>query len=242
MRRLLFFVLTFLLTVIPVYGDTLEVSDVPFMLPENMRGHQDYEGLVVAVVPIATSEHSNRIFGFDMKEAGVLPVQVVMHNTGTKSFVITARQFFGITYEGTYHSALSAGAVGYRIKDVSVGSNVATQATVQGFWGAALGAGVGAGVGLLTGDLGSGAATGAIIGGGAGVLSGVGDGLSDDWTEKYKQQLAGQTLGNSDLHPGDIRSGFIYLPSKGYCKLRVKLFNVTANRMKEMFFPLYTPE
>jgi len=216
----------------------MKVEDVSFKHPAAIPNNQTIDGLVIAIEPVCSLERCKEIFNTDLKEADVLPVQLIVHNQGDKEFEINHQQIFGITPQGDYQVAFTLGTTANKIRRSSIGTTAVTQTVAGAMVGAAVGAGVGAGVGSAAGDTGQGAEAGAIIGGTAGAAGGLAAGTSDRWTLEFKKQLAIHAFEDRVIYPGDIHQGFIYLRWKPYTKLRMKLFDITDNKNQEVLFPM----
>lgn len=65
-----------------------ETRIVPFKMPEAYHNVQAIDGAKVAAVAYDDSNAAQEAFGFDIRGAGLLPVQVVFDNQGSKSLLI----------------------------------------------------------------------------------------------------------------------------------------------------------
>lgn len=234
-NRLIFYALliTFILSgcAAPLRTDT-----VSFNSPSAYQNKQEIDGLQIAVVPIDSLERSKEFFGTDLKAADILPVHLIVQNSGEKEFEINHQQVFGVTPDGKYTVAYSLNKTAEHVRRSSIGSTAVAGAVAGTLAGAAIGAGIGAGVGYAGGDVSQGAATGAIIGGASGAAVGTAEGLSDSFTVKFKQELANLAFEDRVIFPGDIQQGFIYLKWSSYNKIRVKVLNITDNTIHEIMF------
>ncbi|MDD2219262.1 MAG: hypothetical protein PHO79_01190 [Desulfoplanes sp.] len=239
MRKIKIFTLICSALLIVACAPPMKVEDVSFIPPSSIQGCQNLEGLEIAVEPIDSLHESENIFHTDLKEAQVLPVHIIVQNTGNKEFEINHQQMFGILPNGRYQVAFTLDNAANKIRNSSIGTTAVTQTVAGAALGAAVGAGVGAGIGYAAGDTGTGAGAGAIIGGTTGAVAGLGDGVSDRWTFEFKKQLTTHAFQDRVIYPGDIQQGFIYLRWNKYKKLRMKIFNISDNTTKEMVFPMY---
>jgi hypothetical protein len=214
----------------------LRTDTVSFNSPSAYQNKQEIDGLQIAVVPIDSLERSKEFFGTDLKAADILPVHLIVQNSGEKEFEINHQQIFGVTPDGKYTVAYSLNKTAEHVRRSSIGSTAVAGAVAGTLAGAAIGAGIGAGVGYAGGDVSQGAATGAIIGGASGAAVGTAEGLSDSFTVKFKQELANLAFEDRVIFPGDIQQGFIYLKWSSYNKIRVKVLNITDNTIHEIMF------
>lgn len=216
----------------------LHVEDVAFRTPNSYSNYKTIDGLDIAINPITSKSRLKEFFGTDLKEAGILPVQLIVENKGGNEIEINYRQVFAISNDNTYRVAQTLSTTAKNARKSSIGQTAATGAVTGALVGTAVGAGIGAGVGSAYDEIGEGAKSGAIVGGTTGAATGMGQGLSDSITMKFKKQLAKHAFGDRVIYPGDIRQGFIYFRWIPYKKIRIKLFNITENKNKEIFMPV----
>jgi hypothetical protein len=215
-------------------GLPMEVDTVTFDPPSAISNRQVIDGLEIAVKPIDQLEESEEIFSTDVKDANILPIQLITYNGGVKEFEINHTQIFGITEDGRMTVAYTLNRAAQHVRKSSIGTTAVAGAVTGAVLGAAVGAGIGAGV-----DGSSGAESGAIIGGSVGAASGLGSGLSDSFTLAFKKQLAILAFEDRVVFPGDIQQGFVYLKWQKYNSVRVKVFDITDNKYHELYFPIY---
>lgn len=214
----------------------LNVDTVSFKPPTAYPDHQVLDGLEIALRVVDGKQDCKEIFGTDLKRANVLPVQLVVRNAGQGEFEIDHTQIFGVTPEGEYSVAYTLGRAAQRVRASSIGTTAVAGATAGALVGAAAGAAAGAAVGHAVGETGTGAATGAALGGATGATAGLGEGLSDSFTFEFKKQLATHAFEDRVIYPGDLQQGFIYLKWQPYQAIRMKVFDITQNRIHELVF------
>jgi len=216
----------------------LKTDTVSFKLPSSHQNSKTIDGLNIAVIPIDSKSESEKTFGTDLQTANVLPVQLVVQNTGVKEFEINHQQIFGITPNEELTVAYNLNKTAEHVRSSSIGTTAATHALAGALAGAAIGAGLGAAIGSSSDNSGSGAATGAAIGGAVGGTAGVGEGLSDSITFQFKKELANLSFGDRVIFQGDIQQGFIYFKWKSYNQIRMNVFNITDNKVHELIFSI----
>ncbi|UJS18489.1 MAG: hypothetical protein L3J17_05380 [Candidatus Jettenia sp.] len=214
----------------------LKTDTVSFEPLSSYKNKQEIDSLEIAVVPVDSLEKSKEIFGTDLKSANILPIHLIVQNNGKKEFEINHQQIFGITPDGKYTVAYTLNKTAEHVRKSSIGTTAVAGAVAGTLAGAAIGAGIGAGIGYAGGDASTGVATGAIIGGTAGAATGTAVGLSDSFTVKFKQELANLAFEDKVIFPRDIQQGFIYLKWASYNKIRIKLFDITDNKVHELVF------
>lgn len=216
----------------------LQVDTASFKAPTSYANHQVIEGLEIAIVPIDDKAASKETFGTDMRSAQVLPIQLIVRNAGTREFEINHTQIYGIGAGDQYTVAYTLGRAAERVRGSSIGTTAVAGATAGAVASAAAGAALGAAIGGAGGDAGTGAAVGAAIGATTGTAAGLAEGLSDRFTMEFKRQLATLAFEDRVVFPGDIQQGFIYLKWQPYQSLRIKLFDISANLIHELQFPI----
>lgn len=239
MKKVRLLILAFFVLTVVGCAAPMKVQDVSFTPPEAIPGHLNVDGLMIAAVPIDSLERSNAIFHTDLKDAEVLPVQIIVRNTGKNEIEINHQQIYGITPYGDYQVAFTLDSAATNIRSSSIGRTAVAQTVAGAVVGTVVGVGIGAGIGAAAGDTGTGAQAGAIIGGTAGAASGLAKGMSDRWTFEFKKQLTIHAFEDRVIYPGDIQQGFIYLRWQPYSQLRIKLFDITKNTTHEVVFPFY---
>lgn len=211
----------------------LKTTAPSFRLPSEYRSFIRWEGLEVAIDPIDTVEKSNAIFGTDMWEAMVLPLHLIVRNTGSHEFEIAAVQIFGVTRGGELANSYTLDQAAVRVRESSIGTTAATGALVGGIAGAAAGAAIG---GAIAG--GRGAGTGAAVGAATGGVVGTAEGTSDSIAHRFRRELAAQDFGNRVIRPGYIEQGFLYMKWAQYESVRLLLFDITTNKRQEISVPI----
>lgn len=152
-RRLIAMLLTFIFLV--GCAAPLRTSVAPFYSPELLPNAQTVWQLVIAADVLDTPEKSERVFGPDLAAADVLPVQVIVKNRGSQEYEIDAAQIYGV-FSREYYPAFNLAQAAQRIRESSIGTTVAAQATLGALAGAAAGAAIGAAAGGAVGDAGRG--------------------------------------------------------------------------------------
>jgi hypothetical protein len=215
----------------------LKTSVAPFRLPETLPNNAKVWDLVVGVDVIDTTDESNRIFGTDLKEAGILPVHLIVSNKGSEEYVVDASQVFGAA-GGEYFPAYTLSQAAEVVRESSIGTTIATQAALGALALGIAGAAAGAGIGHAAGDAGAGATAGAAVGVSAGAVRGGAAGSSDSYTHRFRHELAVQDFGAKNIFAGDLYRGFIYFQHQPYTMLRVKVTNISQRKTEVIEIPI----
>ncbi|BBO90359.1 lipoprotein [Desulfosarcina ovata subsp. ovata] len=179
-------------------------------------------------------------FGFDIRGAGMLPVQVVIDNQGSSALEINPGQTFLEDAEGNLWPILTDTFAYERATKYAQTNKIFKEGAYGGVLGAAAGAVVGAAVGIVTGDnvgeaIGKGAAVGAaagsVIGGTKGAAS------SSDARRAIINDLRDKSLENRSILPGNLAHGIIFFPGEATSakQLRLQLRETDNGRLHTVF-------
>jgi len=187
-----------------------------FRMPETFTNMQMAAGARVAARAYVDPKEENEAFGFDIRKAGLLPVQVVFDNIGDNRIEINPSQTFLIDPEGNVWPVLKNEDAYERLAVTTEFGNVGKSAMRRGAMGAAAGAIIGAAVGIVSGEnVLESAGKGAAVGAAAGATLGGAEELAGGETErKISQDLKNRSLKNRIIDPHEIAYGFIFFPAE----------------------------
>jgi hypothetical protein len=162
------------------------------------------------------SETAKKAFGFDIREAGLLPVEVVFDHQGTKTLEIIPTQTFLEDQEGNLWPILASDLAYERMTKYEQTKQIFKEGTYHGFLCAAAGAIIGAAIGIVGGDnVASSAGKGAAVGAAAGATVGASKGYtSDEARHKVITDLNQKSLQNKKIAPNSLTFGFIFFPGE----------------------------
>lgn len=221
------------LTFASACSQPLKTSVAVFRPPSSYPSYVQWEGLELAIDPIDTPDKSEAVFGTDLWDASVLPLHLIVRNSGSHEFEIAATQMFGVTASGEMAGAYTLQQATDRVRESSIGTTAVTGLVVGGLAGAAVGAAIGGAVGG-----GRGAGTGAAVGGAVGGAAGTAEGTSDSITHRFRRELAAHDFGDRVVRPGRIEHGFLYMKWASYQGVRLLLFDITTNKRQELSIPI----
>ncbi len=189
---------------------------VPFRAPSAYSNMQIVAGAQVAAEAYADPGKAKNVFGFNIRKAGLLPVQVVIDNTGSRDLRVVPGQTFLVDDQGNMWNLLDRGTAYQRVESSSEFATIAKGAGKGSVLGAAGGAILGAAIGILTGEnvgeaLGKGAAVGAA---GGAVIGGTQAGSSEEPGWQISRDLANKELQNRAIRPGILGRGFLFFPGE----------------------------
>lgn len=194
-----------------------QARPVPFELPQRYANATAMAGATVAAHAYPDTAAANRAFGFDVIDAGLLPVQVVFDNQGDTALVINPSQTFLEDAQGRLWPVLNERFAYERVTKYAQTRQVFQQGAYGGFLGGVAGALVGAAIGVVTGQdvsetarqgAASGASSGAVLGGTSGLAN------AERARQKVMADFRDKSLQNQTVRPGDIAYGFIFFPGE----------------------------
>jgi hypothetical protein len=194
----------------------------------------------------ADPEQAKAAFGFDIRGAGMLPVQLVFDNRGSRAFEINPSQTYLIDNEDNLWPILTDRFAYDRATKYAQTKKIFQEGAYSGFLGAAAGSLIGAAIGVVTGDnigtaIGQGAAVGAAAGatlGGAGAASRGNEARSTIVTD-----LREKSLENRAIAPGNLAHGIIFFPgeAKSAKQLRLQLVEPDSGQTHTVVLPFQLP-
>ncbi|MDD5711280.1 MAG: hypothetical protein PHY31_00830 [Smithellaceae bacterium] len=200
---------------------------VPFKLPSAYPNVVEVADASLAAKAYEDSKEAQAAFGFDIRGAGILPVQVIFDNKGRHPLEIVSDQTFLVDTESNLWPVMDAKLTYDRIARKTELGELAPQAGKMGAIGGAAGAVIGAAIGIVTGhNVAETAAKGAAVGAAIGVAKGGAEALSDpDVRYQIRQDLEHNSLERRAVRPQEVAYGFIFFPgeTKKVKELRLKL-------------------
>lgn len=193
---------------------TYDERVAPLPVPGEHEGTVKVAGASVIARGFVDVGAASQAFGFDIRRAGLLPVQFVVDNQSGEPVRVEASQTLLLDREGNAWPLLTADAATTRVRE-TVRSGESIEAGARGsFLTALAGAVAGAAVGVITGEgVGEAAGKGAVIGGTAGALSGGYQRYRELDSEIY-HDLMDKSIAQRELRPGELAYGFLFFPGK----------------------------
>ncbi|HEX8949629.1 MAG TPA: hypothetical protein VF790_11740 [Dissulfurispiraceae bacterium] len=207
-----------------------KAQPLPFKEPSAYPNAQQIAGAdtVVGAQAFANASEAKKAFGFDVRGAGMLPVQVVFDNKGQHPLTIDSSQTFLEDKDGNLWPVLSSDIAYDRATRYVQTKEVFKGGAYSGFLGAAAGALLGAAIGIVSGrDIGEAIGKGAAIGGAGGALYGGATGYqgATDARHKVIEDLQQKSLQKKPIEPAGLSYGFLFFPgeAKSAKQLRMKV-------------------
>lgn len=244
MRRkiLLFFGLLVLLVSAMPACTSYKSQEVAFRPPSAYGNMQLVAGAQVAAQSYADSTAAKQAFGFDIRSAGLLPVQVVIDNGGGSALDVVPEQTFLVDADGNLWSLLDSRTAYQRVEKSSEYARIAKGSGKGSLLGGAGGAAIGAAIGILTGEnVGSAAFKGAAVGAAGGaVVGGTQANTSGDAGRQIGRDLATKQLVNQAVQPDSLANGFLFFPGEASsaAQLRLQLRETQSGLVHKVMIPL----
>jgi len=189
---------------------------MPFRAPSSYPNATEAGGAVIAAQAFAGSTAAQEAFGFDIRAAGMLPVQVIFDNAGPHPIEINVGQTFLEDELGNLWPILDRDTAYERATKYTQTKEVFKEGAYHAFLGAAAGAIIGAAVGIVARqNVAVTAGQGAAVGGAAGATLGGAKGyVSDDARRTVVGDLKRKTLENKPVDPRSLSFGFLFFPGE----------------------------
>ncbi len=197
-------------------GQSYVAKPMPFRSPSTYPNATEAGGAIIAAQAFAGSTAAQDAFGFDVRGAGMLPVQVIFDNAGPHPIEINVGQTFLEDEAGNIWPILDRETAYERATKYTQTKEVFKEGAYHSFLGAAAGAIIGAAVGIVTGqNVAVTTGKGAAVGGAAGATLGGAKGyVSDDARRTVISDLRRKTLENKPVDPRSLSFGFLFFPGE----------------------------
>jgi hypothetical protein len=209
-----------------------EYRAIPVRAIDSYPGHANIAGGGKAgAVAFYDKDQLTALFGFDLKKAGVVPVQLAIENDSAQPILLMD----GALLEdeaGQRWEILPSSVVYARIDDYTSGGLSGKEGVRRTLlWGLA-GAVVGAAVGVASGtSVAEGAGKGGAIGGALGAASSIaGLGTQEDTEASVVRDFSNRSMAHNTVAPGETASGFLYFPGETLKPARLHLRLKPADR------------
>lgn len=184
----------------------------PIKLPETATGMVEINGLKIAATAFVDRDEASSAYGFDIRKAGILPVQITFQHDGSQPVMINPTQTFLLDHANNAWPLLSTEKMYQRTsKYVKIGETVKGAATPSFLMGAA-GAVAGLAIGIVSGNnIGESMGQGAVLGAAGGAIIGGAEGAATS-NRTVREDLAEKSLRNKPIQPGQIAYGTLFFP------------------------------
>jgi hypothetical protein len=216
---------------------------VPFKMPATYSNLTQVGGMQIGAMAYSQPNEARNAFGFDIRGAGLLPVQVVIDHKGASPVEINPAQTFLVDHQNNFWPVLDKRLAYERVARYNQIIEAHTNAARTGLLGATVGAMIGAAIGIVTNQpVGDAALKGAAVGGTAGAISGGASAL-DPNNPSYRnisEDLRNKSLESRPIRPMEIVHGFIFFPGEASSakELRLQFSEIGTGRFLNVTLPL----
>ncbi len=212
-----------------------------FKLPSAYPNEVLVSGARIGGSAFEDMDEAKKAFGFNVIGAGMLPVQVVIDNTGSSTLSINGAQSFLEDKQENLWPVLDKNTAYERASKFAETKQIFTEGAYKGFLGAAVGSVIGAAVGVVTGEnvgsaMGKGAAIGGALGSTAGAVSGYN---SEDAQHSISNDLQQKSLQNKEIPPGTLAHGILFFPAEAKTAKHLRLQLVEKETGKAIVADLF---
>ena len=203
-----------------------KAQPLPFKTPDSYPNVKEFAGAKVGAKAYVNSDEAKDAFGFNIREAGMLPVQVVFDNQGSHPLEIIPSQTFLEDKEGNLWPVLASNIAYDRATKYVQTKEIFKKGVYGGFLGATAGALVGAAIGIVSGRnvgeaLGKGAAIGAA---GGGLIGGAQGGMdAENARRAVIEDLQRKSMQNKAIEPMGLSYGIIFFPGEAQSAKQLRL-------------------
>lgn len=226
-KKMFNIVLILAVTVFAGCTTAYKAKPLSFRAPTAYPNYTQVNGVGIGARAYVSTESAKEAFGFDIRAAGMLPVEIVFDNQGRSTLEIDGSQTFLEDGEGNLWPILSRTIAYDRATRYAKTNQVFEAGAYHGFLGATAGAIIGAAIGIVSGEnpvrsAGQGAALGAAAGATLGGAESFG---SDRARRNIIQDLRDKSLQYKPIPPEGLSFGFLFFPgeAKSAKLLRLKV-------------------
>lgn len=214
------------LTIVAACATQYKAKPLPFRLPSAYPNATQVAGATVGAEAYMDRSKAQRLFGFDIRGAGITPVQVAFDNTGKTPLKINPGQTFLEDKDGQLWPILENRFAYERVTKYAQTHEIFKEGAYKGFLGGVAGALVGAAVGVVSGrDVASSIGKGAAVGAAGGAVLGGASGAENAGAARRRvmDDFRNKSLENKAIASGDLAYGFLFFPGEAQSAQRLRL-------------------
>jgi len=198
---------------------------LPFKVPGAYPNAQNIAGATVGAKAYADTNEARETFGFDIRAAGMLPVQVVFDNQGTHPLEVNSSQTFLEDNDGNLWPILAGNIAYERATKYAQTKEIFKEGAYHGFLGAIAGATIGAAIGIVTGhDVAEMTGKGAALGAAGGAVIGGAKGYdAEKARSSIIDDLKQKSLQSKPIQPNTLAYGIIFFPGEAKSARQIRM-------------------
>ena len=198
---------------------------VPFKMPTAYPNATEAAGASLAAKAYDDTKEAQDAFGFDIRNSGILPVQIIFDNKGDHPLEIVTERTLLMDGESNLWPILDANLAYDRLTNKTELGRVVPEGAKSGLLAGAAGALIGAAIGIVSGhNVGDAAMKGAALGAAAGATLGGSRGLSDgEVRSQIHEDLRNRSLERRAIAPHEVAHGFVFFPGEAKKAQEIRL-------------------
>ncbi|MBN1614905.1 MAG: hypothetical protein JW950_10610 [Deltaproteobacteria bacterium] len=224
-RRILAGAAAAVFLIVVVACTTYQRQVVPFKMPSAYPNAAEAAGAAIAAKAYDGVKEARDAFGFDIRNAGILPVQIIFDNKGGHPLEIVPERTLLADADGNLWPILDANLAYDRLAKETELGRVVPEGAKSGLLAGAAGALIGAAIGIVSGhNVGDAAMKGAAVGAAAGATLGGARGMSDvEVRGQIREDLQNRSLERRAIAPYEVAHGFVFFPGEAKKSQEIRL-------------------
>ena len=199
---------------------------VSFRPPEGYANLQIVDGARFGGEAYADRDAAEQAFGFDIKGAGLLPLQIVLDNKSGRNLELVSSQTFLVDDNNRYWNIIPTNVAVDRLENsTELAAFFGKGAGKGALLGAAAGTILGAALGIVSGkSVGEAAMRAAAVGAAGGaVIGGVKEGTSPEREFRITDDIRTKGLEGKVIPPESLANGFLFFPGEAQSAKELRL-------------------
>ena len=195
---------------------TYSSHSVSYRSPKEYRNYQETYGFMVGAESFADKKNAEKAFGFDVRAAGLLPVQVVINNKSGQGVDVVSGQTFLIDGSNRYWKLLTHREAVDKVKKAAEAGIITSVAGKGASWSSVASALMGPAIRVVSArDAASVMVKSDVSNSGGDVAGGVGKAVDDTQREvKIAEDIREKGVEGKILSAESLASGFMFFPGE----------------------------
>ena len=190
---------------------------IGFRPPAAYQNYKVVDGVAIGGEAYSDSDKAEDAFGFDIKGAGLVPVQIVLDNQSGRTLEFLSTQIFLVDNGNRYWKIIpTSEAISRLEKSTELAAFVGQGAAKGAVLGAVAGTVLGAAIGIVSGgSVGEAIGKGAVVGAAGGaIIGGTKEGTSGEREYRITDDIRSKSLEGKDIPNQYLADGFLFFPAE----------------------------
>ncbi|HIJ96048.1 MAG TPA: glycine zipper family protein [Desulfuromonadales bacterium] len=205
---------------------TYENRAISFRPPQDYTNFQNADGLMIGAESFSDKQTAEDAFGFDIRGAGLLPIQIVLDNASGQGIEVVSGQTFLIDGSNRYWKILANEEAIERVQKATESGAIGSGAGKGAAFGAAAGALLGLALGIVSGrNAAESMVKGGVIGGAGGAVIGGAGKAGDNRQQENKiaNDVREKGVEGKIMQANALANGFIFFPAEAQSVKELRL-------------------